>query len=112
MASTGFRIRSAAALAAVATILPPPAGADCTCRALGQHFALGRAVCLSTAQGPRLATCAMVLNNTSWRFSDVPCVVGQELPARVSGLVAHPAAEPLETPIAPPADSARSHGLP
>jgi hypothetical protein len=112
MALTGFRIRPAAALAAVATVLPLPAAADCTCRALGTDFELGRSVCLSTSQGARLALCGMVLNNTSWHFSDVPCVVGQEFPGRVSGLVAQPAAEPLKLPIIPPADSARSRGLP
>ena len=110
MGPTGFRIRPAATLAVVATVLPLPAAADCTCRALGKDFELGRSVCLSTSQGPRLATCGLVLNNTSWHFSDAPCVVGQEFPGRVSGLIAHPAAEPL--PIVPRVDSARSRDLP
>jgi hypothetical protein len=50
--------------------------ADCTCRALGQNFELGRSICL----GERLATCAMVLNNTSWSISSTPCVVSSLTP--------------------------------
>src|SRR4051794_40286447 len=50
---------------------------DCTCRARGQDFALGRSVCLATPNGARIATCAMVLNNTSWQFTETPCVVSQ-----------------------------------
>ena len=64
---------------------------DAVCRALGKNFELGRAVCLSTSQGPRLAICEMVLNNTSWRFLDVPCVAGTET-ERVSELIARPVA--------------------
>ena len=51
------------------------AAADCTCRALGRDFDLGRSICLKTPTGFRLATCDMVLNNTSWRVSSTPCVV-------------------------------------
>ena len=57
-----------ATIAAVAFL--SEAAADCTCRALGQNFELGRSICL----GERLATCAMVLNNTSWSISSTPCV--------------------------------------
>ena len=60
----------------VATLaLASEAVADCTCRALGRDFDLGRSVCMSTPTGFRLATCDMVLNNTSWRISSTPCVV-------------------------------------
>jgi len=51
------------------------ASPECTCRAMGRSFDLGRTVCLSTPNGPRVATCVMVLNNTSWEFSETPCVV-------------------------------------
>src|SRR5215216_3707570 len=74
MTTIASDVRLAAALAAAASLTSPPAAADCTCRALGQDFELGRVVCLSTPNGPRLATCGMVLNNTSWRLSDTPCV--------------------------------------
>jgi hypothetical protein len=47
---------------------------DCTCRALGQDFPLGYSACLATPAGPRVAVCGMVLNNTSWRISQTPCV--------------------------------------
>jgi len=46
---------------------------DCYCRANGRMFAVGEKICLRTAQGPRLAECGMVLNNTSWGISEKPC---------------------------------------
>jgi hypothetical protein len=64
------------------------AAADCTCRAGGRDYGLGRSACLSTPTGFRLATCDMVLNNTSWKISATPCVEatapgpGEERPAR------------------------------
>jgi hypothetical protein len=47
--------------------------ADCVCRAQGRTFAVGESACLRTATGPRLAQCGMVLNNTSWQFTERPC---------------------------------------
>jgi hypothetical protein len=57
-----------------------PSFADCTCRSQGRDYELGKSVCLQTPKGARIATCGMVLNNTSWQFSDTPCVVS-EMPA-------------------------------
>jgi hypothetical protein len=51
------------------------AAADCTCRAQGRDFEQGQTACLATPKGPRLATCGMVLNNSSWEFSEAPCTV-------------------------------------
>jgi hypothetical protein len=59
------------------------AAADCTCRSQGRDYDLGKSVCLSTPKGARIATCGMVLNNTSWQFSETPCVVS-EAPVDVS----------------------------
>jgi len=56
------------------------AAADCTCRYQGRDFELGQNVCLSTPQGARIATCGMVLNNTSWKFTETPCVVSDVQP--------------------------------
>lgn len=50
------------------------------CRAQGRHYELGQTVCLTTPNGPRLATCRMVLNNSSWQVSQVPCSVSLRLP--------------------------------
>jgi hypothetical protein len=47
--------------------------AICYCRAEGRTFAVGETACLRTPAGPRLAQCGMVLNNTSWEFSDDAC---------------------------------------
>ena len=56
------------------------ANADCTCRAGGRDFELGAKTCLPTPSGARIATCDMVLNNTSWRFSSTPCPAAQSEP--------------------------------
>jgi hypothetical protein len=47
--------------------------AECYCRAQGRMFAVGETACLRTGEGARLAECGMVLNNTSWRFTERPC---------------------------------------
>jgi len=47
----------------------------------GRDFTLGQSVCLATPTGARIATCAMVLNNTSWQFTETPCVVSNLRPA-------------------------------
>jgi len=51
----------------------PEHGPDCTCRVEGRSVAVGATACLRTADGPRLAECGMVLNNTSWQITRRPC---------------------------------------
>jgi hypothetical protein len=68
--------------AVLAAFLSTSAQADCTCRAQGRIFEQGQAVCLATPTGPRIATCGMVLNNSSWELSQSPCVYSQPLPQR------------------------------
>jgi hypothetical protein len=63
------------ALIAALDALLGAAAADCTCRAQGRDFQLGDRACLTTPNGARLATCGMVLNNSSWEFSQTPCTV-------------------------------------
>jgi hypothetical protein len=46
---------------------------NCFCRAQGRTFAVGETACLRTSEGPRVAECGMVLNNTSWQFTARPC---------------------------------------
>lgn len=50
-----------------------PMTIPCTCRAKGRDYELGEVVCLPTSAGPRLATCGMELNNTSWHVTSEPC---------------------------------------
>ena len=71
------RLAPFAAIALVAALDASwaPASADCTCRALGRQFEQGQTACLMSPKGMRLATCGMVLNNSSWEFSDAPCSV-------------------------------------
>ena len=69
-------------LAAAVCLVPRAAFADCTCRAFGEDVELGGSACLTTPNGPRYAVCGMVLNNTSWQVSEMPCVPGQ--PAQIS----------------------------
>ena len=54
--------------------------AGCTCRSQGRDFELGQSTCLQTPKGARIATCGMVLNNTSWKFTETPCVVSDARP--------------------------------
>jgi hypothetical protein len=56
--------------------------ADCTCRAQGRQFEQGQAACIATPNGLRVATCGMVLNNTSWDISQTPCLSTQALSRR------------------------------
>jgi hypothetical protein len=73
-----IRTRSIAIAAALFATLPANVAiADCTCRAAGRDHDLGVSVCLRTSTGFRLATCSMVLNNTSWKLSSSPCVDAQ-----------------------------------
>jgi hypothetical protein len=48
---------------------------DCTCRAPGKRVHVGESLCLATPDGPRLATCTMNQNITSWAISREGCVV-------------------------------------
>jgi hypothetical protein len=63
-------------------VVPTAASADCTCRFQGRDYDLGQNVCMGTPKGARMATCGMVLNNTSWQFSETPCVVSAAPPAQ------------------------------
>jgi hypothetical protein len=54
--------------------IPPHDPAECYCLAQGRTFGVGETACLRTNEGPRIAECGMVLNNTSWRFTAKPCV--------------------------------------
>lgn len=58
-----------------ADALASSAAADCTCRSQGRDYELGQSVCLQSPKGARIATCGMVLNNTSWQFTETPCTV-------------------------------------
>lgn len=60
-----------------AEALLSPASADCTCRSQGRDYELGQSVCLQSPKGARIATCGMVLNNTSWQFTEMPCTVSR-----------------------------------
>jgi len=65
------------ALAADALVSAAAADPNCICRARGKEFELGQSTCLASPKGPRVAICGMVLNNTSWQFTDTPCVISQ-----------------------------------
>ncbi|NBN77900.1 hypothetical protein GWI72_06415 [Microvirga tunisiensis] len=56
-------------------LAPEATRKPCICRAQGLDHEVGSTVCLRSAKGPRLARCVMVLNNTSWKFSDMPCAL-------------------------------------
>lgn len=71
--ATDHGTHRAAATPRVFGIASPGHTQDCRCRAAGISVQVGQSVCLSTPAGQRLATCGMVLNNTSWEFSNRPC---------------------------------------
>ncbi|MCF6322347.1 MAG: hypothetical protein L3J32_11360 [Rhizobiaceae bacterium] len=48
----------------------------CTCRYKGVDVPEGKNACIKTANGYKVATCAKVLNNTSWQISKKACPVG------------------------------------
>ncbi|MCB1493876.1 MAG: hypothetical protein KDJ77_19085 [Rhodobiaceae bacterium] len=50
----------------------------CTCRFEGQDVLLGQTICIKGRQ----ATCEKVLNNTSWKFSQKPCLFMSLAPQR------------------------------
>jgi len=79
-------IAPTAAVTLLAVLAASPAGADpkCTCRAYGRNFELGQTACLMTPKGGRLATCGLMLNNTSWQFSDTACTVSAIAPRMVA----------------------------
>ena len=51
-------------------------GPDCTCRYKGKNVPEGQSTCIKTANGFKVAQCARVLNNTSWKFTEKNCPVG------------------------------------
>ena len=53
----------------------PAAEPSCTCRFAGQSYEQGACVCINTSNGPRIACCGKVLNNTSWKFTGDSCPV-------------------------------------
>ena len=78
----GLILAPAVVVALLAASGAPPAGAapTCTCRAQGRDIALGHTACLMTPKGGRVATCGLVLNNTSWTISETPCTVSALMP--------------------------------
>ncbi len=47
----------------------------CRCRHQGSAYRLGDTVCMSTHLGVQVARCDLVLNNTSWIPTGVPCTM-------------------------------------
>ena len=52
---------------------PVIAGENCTCRYQEADVNEGQTICMRTPNGMQMATCARVLNNTSWKFLGLPC---------------------------------------
>ncbi len=91
----------AAAGLTVALSASAVAAPNCTCRYGGEDYDLGNCICMQTPNGSRLSCCDMVLNNTSWTFSEGGCPIvsldpssGEDRTAGMS-VAANP---PLEDP--------------
>jgi len=83
--------RIAPCLAAMAMFLWPgtaSADPDCTCRYRGLSYSVSSCVCIDTGDGPHLACCGIVLNNTSWSFTDQACPIARRDPPAITGAVA------------------------
>lgn len=95
-----------AALGAAFVLLAPRgAAAECTCRYGGQSYALASCVCIATPEGPRMACCDKVLNNSSWTFSREICpIAGRgDAPVTTAELAAlHPPAKVATARPRPP----------
>ena len=61
---------------------------NCTCRYRGQSYTVSSCVCIDTGEGPRLACCGLVLNNTSWSFMDQACPMASQNPQGITRSVA------------------------
>jgi hypothetical protein len=59
---------------------------SCTCRYKGEKYGIGESICLKSPTGLRMATCEMVLNNTSWQISNAPCPLTQNQSPATDGL--------------------------
>lgn len=90
------------AMFSVATILAAipvaQAGKDCTCRYKGAEVTEGQTACIKTPKGMQMARCERVLNNTSWKFLEVPCPLASsdEKPDMSTGV---PALQPVSGSI-------------
>ncbi|TYC65828.1 hypothetical protein FMN63_26050 [Stappia sp. BW2] len=60
---------------------------SCTCRYKGEKYGIGESICLKSPSGLRMATCEMVLNNTSWQFSNAPCPLTQNQSPAIDRLI-------------------------
>ncbi len=69
------RILLALALCAAAA----PAHAACKCLYASGEAKQGETACITSADGPTLARCEMVLNNSSWTVLNKPCDMNQSL---------------------------------
>ncbi len=52
----------------------------CLCRYAGTTYEQAECACLPTPNGPRLACCGKVLNNSSWMFLGESCLLSQNRP--------------------------------
>lgn len=85
-AQIGRFVKLAAAGAALFGLLIPATALSqsisCSCRHKGLDYNLGETICLKGPNGPRMATCSMVLNNTSWKFTEAPCPFARNMTPR------------------------------
>ncbi len=92
-------IISLALLAALFVCAPSISSAapSCKCRYAGKTVEVNTCVCLNMAAGPQMACCNMVINNTSWTFSQKSCPMSSlplPLPMSLPGATVQTAAVP------------------
>ena len=62
---------------AFAMVAPAAALADQECLANGKSYQLGQVACLTVSDQSHMARCDLVLNNTSWIPTGVPCTMSR-----------------------------------
>jgi hypothetical protein len=50
----------------------------CRCRFQGKDLQLGAEVCMNTPNGTMLARCDLLLNNTTWAPTSIPCQLNSQ----------------------------------
>lgn len=89
VAATAFGF-AAWALLPAASFAEEPSGESaqipCLCLYAGMSYEQAECACLPTPNGPRLACCGKVLNNSSWMFMGDACSLSQSRPEGSGGV--------------------------
>lgn len=105
----GMKAALSSCIVVLTAFAPTPGRGDCQCLANGRTFHHGDIACLQLPEGPELAQCGMVLNNSSWKKIQDGC-------PEASNALNHAGVSETASRLAPPVDlrlhSTKPHLLP